>query len=811
MRIQLNRRRSITIVTSIMSGLVMVGAGVFVTFSMQRLSYADIVPESCFVMDGSDPGKIVEYNPNSDPLCVSDVTIPATIGGNTVTTIGAGIFSDDIVSSVVVPNTITVIESGAFSAPGVTLTALAINVPGNLTIGSGALGQGVTGTVTIHAGGNLIYNESGTGALTSLTIDAGGSITMPTSASGTASIDTLSITAGSDISITAGAFSETTLGNVVLHSDTNIAIGGGAFASQIASINIHAEQALSIAASMYVSSEPRLSMQSISFEAGTTMNLSSNTLYKLESVANLSLTTHTGLMTIANSALCDINDLDSITISAPVGLTVVGGAFCDMPDLTSVNFVQSGGDISIAGFSGLALEELTLATDGSITITDGAFGNSPTLSSLNLSSDDTITITNGSFSNMSALSSVNLTAGDDITVTNGALTTSPALDSLAITTPKSITLTYGAFATTSATNITIDAGTDVTISQGGLSTTSNLENLSVEAGNALIIEAAFYDGEITEAQQPVAISLYAGGHLEVISGAFGDTYARSVTIASGGTMSLTSGAFYSLTTPSLTIQSAGDLTITESAFRGLSGISHLTLPASLVSLDFGAFGYSQLQSVTLLSTPTIGEGVFCGSGVGYDAFNGTYTDFDKIYYLQVYAPTGTSLTDTLCPPEDLNGESIEHAMGGYVVNPAQVKVQYKDDADTILSSEPTIVGRLTDGTPLENYLVSENPTGNLSLYYHLGDTLAFAAPDLDGYITPTARTVVLGSGLNTVNFIYTTLRPTMPNTGILGQSIPKKETSLTESFAVTLLAVSAAVAVIAITLLATLRTRARRS
>lgn len=53
---------------------------------------------------------IVDYNAS----CGSDVVIPSTIDGNSVTTIGSHAFENNQLTSVTVPNSVTAIGDGAF-------------------------------------------------------------------------------------------------------------------------------------------------------------------------------------------------------------------------------------------------------------------------------------------------------------------------------------------------------------------------------------------------------------------------------------------------------------------------------------------------------------------------------------------------------------------------------------------------------------------------------------------------------------------------------------------------------------------------
>ncbi len=748
--------------TYIKSGLIGLAALLTITTGIvghslsQRPAAAAFVPESCFTMDPGNVNKIVAYNVGSDPDCLANVTIPSTVGGETVQIIGSGIFYDDTVTGLTLPNTITEIESGALNQSGVSLSSLSLSTTGDLLIGSGAFGDGITGAVSIHSGGDLTYHESATGALTSLTISADGTIDIPTSTAGTVSISTLSITSGGDLSVTAGAFSGTTLGDVTVHSDTNIAISGGSFTSHIDSFTATSGQSLTLSASMYTSFGPRMAIKSVDLQAGTTLTVTSSALSRLEAMTNLSLAAQTGLLLIQNSSVCDITDLTTVTISAPAGLTVTGDGLCNMADLTTINLPGLAGNVSISGsqsFSGLGITSFALNTNGTITISDGAF-----IGAL-------------------LLETVSLTATGDVTVTNGSFSSNvPALESLTIQTPGNVAITSSAFQSTSLKDVNISAGGDVEIRNGGLGYTEYLEQASIAAGGLLTVETAFSNAG-QSGSQPATITLNGGTGLQISNGSFYDALASSVSLVSGGTTTILSSSFERLVATSLIFQSSGALVIDEGSFGRIS-IPHLTLPASLTTIGGGVFEYSQLQSVTLLSSPTIGGNVFCGAGIGFDMATYTYSDFSSIRYLPVYAPNGTPLASFTCPPSDPNGEGTDYAMGGYLINPAQLTVTHATAGGGTATS--TTVGELSDSTPLTSYLVSENPTGDLDAYYYSGESLSVTAPGNDPDLTPAMHSLILTSGSNSAIFTYDTPStpggtpnpnnphaPGVPNTGLL--------------------------------------------
>ncbi len=127
-------------------------------------------PDSCFAFSG---GIITDYYDNesnniANPACTRDVDIPATIGGNAVTSIGDFAFYNDNLTSVTIPSSVTSIGGDAFSFNSLT----SVIIPSSVTsIGINAFSATDLTSVTIPSSVNNIgigafqYNN-----LTSVTI-----------------------------------------------------------------------------------------------------------------------------------------------------------------------------------------------------------------------------------------------------------------------------------------------------------------------------------------------------------------------------------------------------------------------------------------------------------------------------------------------------------------------------------------------------------------------------------------------------------------------------------------------------------------
>lgn len=95
-------------------------ATVAFTINSTKPASAATVPESCFSFTPGT-GTITDYDPTgTDPLCLKDLDIPATIGGVDVTHIGSGAFSSKLLTNVSVPDSVQTIETASFYQNNIT-------------------------------------------------------------------------------------------------------------------------------------------------------------------------------------------------------------------------------------------------------------------------------------------------------------------------------------------------------------------------------------------------------------------------------------------------------------------------------------------------------------------------------------------------------------------------------------------------------------------------------------------------------------------------------------------------------------------
>lgn len=343
---------------------------------------------------------------------------------------------------------------------------------------------------------------------------------------------------------------------------------------------------------------------------------------------------------------------------------------------------------------------------------------------------------------LSALETINLSAGGQITLDGGAVDGLTSLSTFSATSGGNMTVVNGSVYGTSAESISLISGGSLSIGSGSLSDNVSVTSIVLESEGALVVD----------------------------SGAGTTNYAlESLDISSGGTTTITDGAFTYTQLNDLAINSVGDLTIGPDTFQ-FGQLTSLTFPSSLVLIGNSAFMGNPLSAVYLSSTPTIEPSAFSYAGVSYDPIGNTYSGLDQVMYVPLYVSVPNSYTNTNHADVDLDSDSTDDIAGGYLINPAQISLNYEDGKGDAISSQIFALGELADNTPLITYRVSDNPTEDLESYYFIGDQFTFSAPVIDGYSTPADQTVTLHSGLNTVNFIYALNEaqpePGVPNTGL---------------------------------------------
>ena len=851
-KIRTTNHTPLRLIVAVQVALLVAALGIVTYAYTQHSASAAAVPESCFVMDGVDLGEIDGYNPSSDPLCLPNVTIPETIGGETVTTISSSIFEDDVITSVVFPETITLIESGAFSQPGVALTGLDLVVSGNLQLDNAAFAN-ITGDVNISAAGDIEdYGSIYSSTIGLMTIVAGGEM-LGTFSSTASTIDTLRIVSTTDMVLSASYFVGSTINTLELDSGGSLDVESGAF-DDISNETISIISTLSTTLNgVLYSSEGTSPGSSITVSTGTALSILSGTFNTMPGLTSVSLSSEAGLVSIEDGSLCYSADLVSLSITAPAGLNVLDGSICQLESLTTLDLPSLGGDVVITGMTDLALTALTIDTTGTVTVQYGGLCNNDLLESLVitgdagidinsggvsygsdllesviLNSDATIALGGGTFSGYPALANIEiygedinigpgvfagagtgvvtltLDATNDILFTGGGiLSSNPTIEEVTLRAGNDINLgpSNGSiiYDLPELTTLTFEAGNDIILGFQMVSTLPKLTTLTIEPGDDFSANSASFasltalthftldiPGDITFGDAMfdnlplvTTYSLTSGGNVGLGNGFSGTANIETFLIDATGSIVINNGAlnnglyrhvaFDAGTTISalygFSNTGAEDVTITaggavdlEGAFRTAPSLTSLAITAGgAVNLDIAFYG-TNLQSATITSPSQILDGDSFGlSGASYTA--GEWTDLENVRYVAIYATTPNGLVNTAHDDVDVNNDLTEDRIGGFIINPAQITVNYQNESNSAISTPVSYLGRLSNDTYLTNYLVSANPTGDLDAYYRLGETVTFTPPAVASYITPAPRTVTLTSGTNTVNFAYAAPTP----------------------------------------------------
>ncbi len=362
------------------------------------------------------------------------------------------------------------------------------------------------------------------------------------------------------------------------------------------------------------------------------------------------------------------------------------------------------------------------------------------------------TIGSGAFASK-ALTAV--TFPSSLTTINDSAFTGNLLTTIVI--PNTITTMGGAVFASMPSLTSATWNTTLTTIPANTFQSSGLTSFTVPAQVTTIGDGAFAYNKLTTFTIPSTVTTIASGALQA-------NQLTSVTIPNSVT-SLGVAAFALNSISSLTIGS-GLTTIPQYAFF-FNALATVTIPTTVTSIAPDAFGL-QVDDPAAYYTAALVTGDTAVAAAQYAT----------MYYTQLITadpsnPAG--LTDGAVSDvenvlgADLNGSgAIESGVngGGHIVNPASITTNYVDTAGATLSPSLTATG-----TGLTTYMVSENPTSDLALYYRTASTQVLNAPAIAGYsiITPTSPyTATLAARQNTVNFVYSnpvvTTTPTTPTT-----------------------------------------------
>ncbi len=239
------------------------------------------------------------------------------------------------------------------------------------------------------------------------------------------------------------------------------------------------------------------------------------------------------------------------------------------------------------------------------------------------------------------------------------------------------------------------------------------------------------------------------------------------------------------------------MTIGIAAFSD-NAITELTLQTGVTTINSSAFERNSLTSVTIPDSVTsIAVYAFAlqnpWGGRITDAGNSPYLcsaypaeaqrAYDSIWYVRLYTQNPAKpnhLSDGVISErywmysDDNNNGTGTDSLGGHLINPVEVSLEYVDSHNAALRTAVTAAGQRSDSTFIPSYLVKDypvtaqldpnNPTpteqavlaAELFAYYRIGQNVSFTAPDIAGYITPSpaTRSMVLGASTNTLTFVY---------------------------------------------------------
>ena len=498
--------------------------------------------ESGFKYSVSDSGVTLETYTGTD----TEVTIPTTINGQTVTSIGKNAFANATnkteITKVTIPDTVTTIDEYAFNG----CTNLAeVEIPSSVTtIGKRAFYGTALTSVTIPENVTTIGQEA------FYECKSLENVTIPESVT----------------SIGNYAFKNTALKSVTLPNSVKT-IGQGAFSGCT-------------------------KLESVTIPSGvTTIGMQAFYGSGLKSVELPETVT-----SIGQAAFNGCKNLTSVTI--PTSVKTIGNYAFANTGLTSVEIPTSVITIGENAFNGSALTSVTIPSSVK-TISASAFKNCKNLASVTIPSSVT-SIGKGAFQNCTSLTGVEIpnsvTSIGESAFSGSALTSVTIPTSVtsignnafldcenlaSVTIPDSVTsIGTGAFSGTDLTSVIIPSSVK-TISASAFKDCTNLSSVTIPDSVTSIGSNAF-NGCTSLESVTIPESVTSIG-----ASAFFDTGLKSVTIPSS-VKTIEKSAFEDCTNLTSATISDSVTTIKESAFAN-TGIETISLPDSITSIGQNAF------------------------------------------------------------------------------------------------------------------------------------------------------------------------------------------------------------------------------
>lgn len=397
-----------------------------------------------------------------------------------------------------------------------------------------------------------------------------------------------------------------------------------------------------------------------------------------------------------------------------------------------------------------------------------------------------------------------------------------------ITIPNSVTsIDYGAFEANQLTNIVIQ-GDPTDISDGVFyensvpiqSISYNGTNYEASSTRQLIPEECLTveDGSIYEYKYGDLATIKNQGvaclatNIEIPSAANGQTVTRvSGQLQEGGIISNTAG--FKNTNLTAVVLPASVTEIGNKTFQH-NNITSLSIKGNIESIGLNAFSYNRLTQVNIpTSLNFIGPEAFSNQTIRPLALPVDFSEFvnsesiesieeylDSLTYVRLNTSNNTNPEDLkhdtsfYCAEEDMDTwECLNYYnIGGYLINPAQLTLNYLDQDNQALLGSRIYTGASNEG-PLFDYKVSSvtvpeaqsfwhSPEESVAIdaalndaYFTVGETTnVITPPAIPGFVTPEAKTFTLSDPETVGSFTYQPVVGTDPT----GPANPKPLTKV---------------------------------
>lgn len=213
-------------------------------------------------------------------------------------------------------------------------------------------------------------------------------------------------------------------------------------------------------------------------------------------------------------------------------------------------------------------------------------------------------------------------------------------------------------------------------------------------------------------------------------------------------------------------------------------LTDLTIPDSIESIGERAFYMNELNSVAVPNSVTyIEHSAFALQGLDLDEF-AIDSSFDGVWYAKLHTQDSANINNlkdsmvfesTLWGDYDPNGNGIDDSLGGHVIDPASLTLDFRNSAAVEIDQSVTLTGQIPGDERLTDYLSKNSPltvapndpfnptpeeqqeiTDALSVYYRIGEQVTITPPAIAGYETPAPRTFSLNSANASAEITYLT-------------------------------------------------------